>query len=205
MIYRPARQFENRRMKLSTMLIYMFLAPVMTGAQEILADTSSPRVRVVTTLGSFVIELNRERAPFTVDNFLQYVNEDHYEGTVFHRVIQGFVAQTGGYTEDFQLKPVERSVVNESGNGLSNMRAMVGLARAADPHSGNAQFYINLTDNLDLDPRPTRWGFTVFGTVVEGMEVVDEIGHRPTGAGGPFDRNVPADTIVIQRVEELAE
>ncbi len=205
MIYRPAPQVENRCMKLSKMLIYMFLAPVMTGAQEIPADTSSPRVRVVTTLGSFVIELDRERAPYTVDNFLRYVNEDHYEGTVFHRVIQGFVAQTGGYTEDFQLKPVERSVVNESGNGLSNVRAMVGLARAADPHSGNAQFYINLADNLDLDPRPTRWGFAVFGTVVEGMEVVDEIGHRPTGAGGPFDRNVPADTIVIQRVEELAE
>ena len=192
-------------MKLSKTLIYMFLAPVMTGAQEIPAHTSSPRVRVVTTLGSFVIELNRERAPFTVDNFLQYVDENHYEGTVFHRVIQGFVTQAGGYTEDFQLKPVERSVVNEYGNGLSNMRETVGLARGPDPHSGHAQFYINLEDNLDLNPRPTRWGFTVFGTVVEGMEVVDEIGHRPTGAGGPFDRNVPADTIVIQRVEELAE
>ncbi len=192
-------------MKLSKTLIYMLLAPVMTGAQEIPVDTSSPRVRVVTTLGSFVIELNRERAPFTVDNFLQYVDENHYEGTVFHRVIQGFVAQAGGYTEDFQLKPIERSVVNESGNGLSNMRAMVGLARGPDPHSGNAQFYINLADNLDLNPRPTRWGFTVFGTVVEGMEVVDEIGHRPTGAGGPFDRDVPVNTIVIQRIEELAE
>ena len=85
------------------------------------------------------------------------------------------------------------------------MRASVGLARGTDPHSGNAQFYINLADNLDLNPRPTRWGYTVFGTVVEGMEVVDEIGHRPTGARGQFERNVPVDTVVIERVEELAE
>jgi cyclophilin family peptidyl-prolyl cis-trans isomerase len=192
-------------MKLSKTLIFLFLAPVVTGAQEIPADTSNPRIQVVTNLGSFVIELNRDRAPFTVDNILQYVNEGHYEGTVFHRVILGFIAQAGGLTEDFEVKPVDRSVVNESGNGLSNMRATVGLARGTDPHSGNAQFYINLADNLDLNPRPTRWGYAVFGTVVDGMEVVDEIGHRPTGARGQFERNVPVDTIVIERIEELAE
>ncbi len=192
-------------MRLSTTLICMFLAPTLTGAQEIPAETSNPRVQVVTTLGSFTIELNRERAPFTVDNFLDYVNEGHYEGTVFHRVIQGFVAQAGGYNEDYQLKPVERSVVNESGNGLSNLRGTVGLARTNDPHSGNAQFYVNLADNLDLNPRPTRWGYTVFGTVVEGMEVVDEIGHRPTGARGEFDRNVPVIDVIVQSVEELTE
>ncbi len=192
-------------MKLSRTLIYLFLAPVVTGAQEIPADTSNPRIQVVTNLGSFIIELDRERAPYTVDNILQYVNEGHYEGTVFHRVILGFIAQAGGLTEDFQVKSVDRSVVNESGNGLSNMRATVGLARGTDPHSGNAQFYINLADNLDLNPRPTRWGYAVFGTVVDGMEVVDEIGHRPTGARGQFERNVPVDTIVIERIEELAE
>ncbi len=192
-------------MKLSKTLIFLFLAPVVTGAQEIPADTSNPRIQVVTNLGSFVIELDRERAPFTVDNILQYVNEGHYEGTVFHRVILGFIAQAGGLTEDFEVKSVDRSVVNESGNGLSNMRATVGLARGTDPHSGNAQFYINLADNLDLNPRPTRWGYAVFGTVVDGMEVVDEIGHRPTGARGQFERNVPVDTIVIERIEELAE
>ena len=192
-------------MRLSTTLICMFLAPIMTGAQEIPADTSKPRVQVVTNLGSFIIELDRGRAPFTVENFLQYVNEGHFEGTVFHRVIQGFVAQAGGYTETFELKPVERSVTNESGNGLSNLRGSVGLARSTDPHSGNAQFYINLADNLDLNPRPTRWGYAVFGTVVEGMAVVDEIGHRPTGARAAFERNVPVDTIVIERIEELAD
>ena len=192
-------------MKLSRTLIYLFLAPVVTGGQEIPVDTSNPRIQVVTNLGNFVLELNRERAPYTVDNILQYVNEGHYEGTVFHRVILGFIAQAGGLTEDFETKPVQRSVINESGNGLSNMRASVGLARGTDPHSGNAQFYINLADNLDLNPRPTRWGYAVFGTVVEGMEVVDEIGHRPTGARAQFERNVPVDTIVIERIEELAE
>jgi cyclophilin family peptidyl-prolyl cis-trans isomerase len=192
-------------MRLSTTLICLFLAPILSGAQEIPAEASNPRVQVVTTLGSFVIELNTERAPFTVENFLEYVNEGHYEGTVFHRVIQGFIAQTGGYTENLQLKSAERSVVNEAGNGLSNMRGSVGLARTNDPHSGNAQFYVNLADNLDLNPRPTRWGYAVFGTVVEGMEVVDEIGHRPTGGRGPFDRNVPVEDIVVQRVEVLTE
>ena len=192
-------------MKLSTTLICMFLTPVVTGAQEVPADTSNPRVQVVTNLGSFIMELDRVRAPLTVENFLQYVNEGHYEGTVFHRVIQGFVAQTGGFTEDFELKPAARSVSNESGNGLSNMRGTVGLARTNDPHSGNAQFYINLVDNLELNPRPARWGYAVFGTVVEGMQVVDEIGYRPTGAKGSFERNVPVNSIVIERIEELTE
>lgn len=192
-------------MKLSKTLIYLFLAPVVTGAQEIPVDTSNPRVQVVTNLGNFVIQLDRGRAPLTVEIFLHYVNEGHYEGTIFHRVILGFLAQAGGFTADLQLKPVDQRVVNESGNGLSNMRATVGLARGTPPHTGDAQFYINLADNLDLNPRPTRWGYAVFGTVVEGMEVIDEIGHRPTGARGPFDRSVPMENIVIERVEELAE
>ncbi len=192
-------------MRLPIALMYIFLAPAIAGAQEISADSSNSRVEVVTNLGSFVIELNRDRAPFTVENFLAYVTEGHYEDTIFHRGILGFVAQAGGYSESMQLKPVERSTVNESGNGLSNMRGTVGLARTADPHSGNAQFYINLADNLDLNPRPTRWGYTVFGTVVSGMEVVDEIGHRPTGASGSFERNVPVDVIVIERTEVLTE
>jgi len=192
-------------MRLSTTLICMFLAPNLTGAQETPVDTSNPRVQVVTTLGSFVIELDTERAPFTVGNFLEYVNEGHYEGTIFHRVIQGFIAQAGGFTEDLRLKQVERSVVNESGNGLTNKRGSVGLARTNEPHSGNAQFYVNLANNVDLDPRPTRWGYAVFGTVVEGMEVVDEIGHRPTGARGQFDRDIPVENVIVQRVEELTE
>jgi peptidyl-prolyl cis-trans isomerase A (cyclophilin A) len=173
------------------------------GSLEALAQ--KPRVRVETNLGSFVIELDRERAPLTVEHFLSYVEENHYEGTIFHRVVHGFIAQGGGHTEDMELKPADRSVPNESGNGLSNMRGTVGMARTNEPHSANSQFYVNLNDNLDLNPRPTRWGYAVFGTVIEGMDIVDELGHRPTGAGGQFNRDVPVDPIVIRRVALINE
>ncbi|HEX6999797.1 MAG TPA: peptidylprolyl isomerase [Gammaproteobacteria bacterium] len=190
-------------------VLALVAAPLLASAQEAVEAktqvSDEPRVRVVTTAGDFVIELNRLRAPLTVASFLDYVRKGHYEGTIFHRVIPGFIAQGGGYTKDFELKPTEGTVVNESGNGLSNMRGTVGLARTNEPHSGTSQFYINLADNLDLNPRPTRWGYAVFGTVVDGMEVVDEIGHSPTGAGGPFDRNVPIDPVVIERIEIIRE
>lgn len=191
-------------MSFRRLLIWMGLAAGMAGAQE--AETlPDPQIRFVTNAGAFVMELDRDRAPLTVENFLSYVREGYYEGTVFHRVIQGFVAQGGGFTADMQEKTAERNVVNESGNGLSNLRGTVGLARTNDPHSGNAGFYINLDDNTDLNPRPTRWGYTVFGTIIEGMEVVDEIGHVPTGAAGIFDRNVPVEPIIVEGVEILSE
>lgn len=194
-------------MRLLALLLGTALTAGLAYAQEEQAEVVStdPRVNVVTGAGSFVIELDVDRAPLTVENFLAYVGEGHYDGTIFHRVIQGFVAQAGGYTGDFQLKTAERMVANEAGNGLSNLRGTIGLARTSDPHSGNAQFYINLADNLDLNPRPTRWGYTVFGTVVEGMEVVDEIGHVPTGANAYFERNVPVQNIVIERIEVIGE
>ena len=183
----------------------LLAAPLLTAAQDAPAVDLEPKVRVVTTAGDFVIQLDRGRAPLTVEAFLGYVEKGHYSGTIFHRVVAGFVAQGGGYTPDFELKPTTGNVVNESGNGLSNMRRTVGFARANEPHSGTSQFYINLADNLDLNPRPTRWGYAVFGTVIEGMEVVDEIGHKPTGGGGPFDRNVPVEPIVIERIELLSD
>jgi len=183
----------------------LLLAASAAFAQETFNVSLSPRVRVVTSVGDFVIELDRGRAPLTVDNFLQYVTSGHYAGTVFHRVVPGFVAQTGGYTADLKLKPTREPVFNESGNGLSNLRGTVGLARTGDPHTGTSQFYVNLADNLDLNPRPTRWGYTVFGKVTEGMEVVDEIGHVPTGAGGEFDRNVPVTPITIERMVLLTD
>jgi cyclophilin family peptidyl-prolyl cis-trans isomerase len=169
-------------------------------AQEPFEVSDEPRVRVETTLGDFVIELDRVRAPLTVENFLKYVTTGHYAGTIFHRVVGGFVAQAGGYTVDLTEKPTEGAVFNESGNGLSNLRGTVGMARSNDPHSGTSQFYVNLADNLDLNPRPTRWGYTVFGTVVEGMDVVDEIGDSPTGPSGPFNRSVPVIPIEIETV-----
>lgn len=174
-------------------------------AQEAFEIDTEPRVRVDTNMGSFVIELDRIRAPITVEHFLQYVTEGHYSGTIFHRVVGGFIAQTGGYTRDLELKPAGRSVFNESGNGLSNLRGTVGMARSGEPHSGTSQFYINLGDNLDLNPRPTRWGYAVFGTVVEGMDVVDTIGDKPTGPSGEFDRAVPVEPIEIANIVLLTE
>jgi cyclophilin family peptidyl-prolyl cis-trans isomerase len=192
-------------MRLPIILSILLLAPVGAFAQETFDVSSNPRVRVVTTSGEFVIELDRARAPLTVENFLRHVTSAYYADTVFHRVVAGFVAQAGGYTADLKPKPTEGIVVNESGNGLSNLRGTVGLARTAEPHSGTTQFYINLADNLDLNPRPTRWGYAVFGKVVEGMDVADEIGHVPTGAGGEFDRNVPVTPIVIERMILLTD
>jgi cyclophilin family peptidyl-prolyl cis-trans isomerase len=184
-------------------LLCLLLASSGVAAQEVQPAEGAPRVRVVTTAGNFVIELDRNRAPRTVEAFLKYVEEGFYSGVIFHRVVAGFIAQAGGYTPDMQPKAVTENVVNESGNGLSNLRGSVGFARSTDPHSGTSQFYINLADNVDLNPRPTRWGYAVFGKVVEGMEVVDDIGHRPTAGGGPFTSSVPVEPIVIQRIEVI--
>lgn len=190
-------------MRLAGWLLGLFLLPTLALAQEAPSAGISPRVRVVTNAGDFVIELDRGRAPLTVDAFLEYVEAGFYSGVIFHRVVPGFIAQAGGYTVEMEQKPVTENVVNESGNGLSNLRGTVGFARSNEPHSGTSQFYVNLADNIDLNPRPTRWGYTVFGKVIEGMEVVDDIGHRPTAGGGPFDRNVPVNPIIIERIEVI--
>jgi len=164
------------------------------------------RVRVTTNLGSFVIELQRDRAPLTVENFLNYVRAGHYTNTLFHRVISGFVIQGGGVGIDYKAKPTQKPIPNESGNGLKNLRGTVGLARAAGPHTGDCQFYVNVADNDSaLDPLPTRWGYAVFGRVTEGMEVVDRISISPTGPMPPFKEDAPLQAVVIQKVELLAD
>ena len=153
------------------------------------AAEQTTQVRVTTNLGAFVIEVFDDRAPLTSANFLRYVREGFYSNTLFHRVVANFVIQGGGHDATTQqLKPTHDAVFNESGNGLQNKRGMVGLARGGPPHSGNAQFYVNLVDNPDLDPVPTRWGYSVFGRVVQGMDVVDALysGYgegRPQGSG----------------------
>lgn len=190
-------------MRVASLLLCLALMPSLGAAQDTSAVAVHPRVRVVTTAGNFVIELDQNRAPKTVEAFLKYVKAGFYSGTVFHRVVAGFIAQAGGYDKDMKQKPVTENIINESGNGLSNLRGTVALARTNEPHSGTSQFYVNLADNIDLNPRPTRWGYAVFGRVTEGMEVVDDIGHRPTAGGGPFDRNVPVEPITIERIELL--
>jgi cyclophilin family peptidyl-prolyl cis-trans isomerase len=169
------------------------------------SSPAAERVRVTTNHGAFVIELQRDRAPLTVENFLGYVRSGYYTNMLFHRVIANFIVQGGGVGIDYKAKPTRPPVANEAGNGLKNLRGTVGLARAAGAHTGDCQFFINVADNADLDPLPTRWGYAVFGRVVEGMEVVDRISVSPTGSGGPFKQDAPLQQVIIQKVEILAE
>ena len=167
------------------------------------APTSTPtQVRVTTNLGDFVIEVRADRAPLTAANFLRYVREGFYNGTIFHRVVANFVVQGGGFdAATLKVKPTHETIFNESGNGLQNKRGAVGMARGDPPHSGNSQFFVDLVDNPDLDPVPTRWGYTVFGRVISGMDVVEHIGETATGATGPFKSDAPLKPVIIQKVE----
>jgi peptidyl-prolyl cis-trans isomerase A (cyclophilin A) len=167
------------------------------------AAAYSPQIQVLTSMGNFTIELNAERAPLTVANVLAYVDAGHYTNTLIHRAVANFVIQGGGFNVDYTPKSAPLKVPNESGNGLSNVRATVGLARTADPHGGNAQFYVNLNDNAALDPNATRWGYAVFGRVIDGMDVVDRIGNVATGAHGPIKEETPLKPIVILKIERL--
>lgn len=170
-------------------------------AQDLLLP-DRPRVRIDTSEGTIVIELDAQRAPLTSENFIRYVREGFYEGLIFHRVVAGFVAQGGGYTTDHTLREPKRDPVpNEAGNGLSNLRGTVGMARTSKPHSSTTQFYFNLADNEDLDPLPTRWGYAVFGTVIDGLDVIDRMANIPTGPSLKSDEltdSVPEKEIVIK-------
>lgn len=168
----------------------------------------APRVALTTNLGRIVIELDPVKAPKSAENFLQYVRDGFYAGTVFHRVIPGFMAQGGGFTADLQLKPTRAAIPNEANNGLSNLRGTVAMARTNDPHSATAQFFINVVDNQRLDfvsEQDGLWGYAVFGKVVEGMEVVDKIIAIPTGGQGPLPSAVPMEPVVIESAELLAD
>jgi cyclophilin family peptidyl-prolyl cis-trans isomerase len=183
------------------LLAGLLLLPLVLLGSARAADAPT-QVRVSTNMGDFVIELRTERAPLTTANFLRYVREGFYSGTLIHRVVANFVIQGGGHdAATLKIKTTHESVFNESGNGLQNKRGTVGMARSEGPHSGNSQFYVNLVDNPDLDPVPTRWGYTVFGRVVQGMDVIDRIGETPTGASGPFKSDAPLKPVIIEKVE----
>jgi cyclophilin family peptidyl-prolyl cis-trans isomerase len=177
------------------------LALACCGLSFAAAAAEPERVRVVTNQGAFVVQLERDRAPLTVENFLTYVRAGHYTNTLFHRVIANFVIQGGGVSPDYKAKPVNKPIANESGNGLKNLRGTVGLARASGPHTGDCQFYVNIADNADLDPLPTRWGYAVFGRIVEGIDVIDRISVAPTGPMGPFKGDAPVEPVVIEKIE----
>jgi len=183
-----------------TLSLLLTAAPVSANIADELPPY--PKLEVKTSKGDMVFELFSARAPLHVRNMLRLVEQQFYDNTVFHRVMGGFVVQGGGYDLEYKEKPTEKLMPNESGNGLSNKRGFIGMARTNDPHSADSQFYINLADNMALDPRPTRWGYTVIGKVIEGMEVVDEIGYVATGPGPvpELTRDVPLEPVVILTV-----
>jgi peptidyl-prolyl cis-trans isomerase A (cyclophilin A)/peptidyl-prolyl cis-trans isomerase B (cyclophilin B) len=168
------------------------------------ALAANPQVEVKTNLGSFVVELYPQKTPKTVANFLEYAQSGFYDGTIFHRVIDGFMAQGGGYTADFKQKKTRDAVENEAAAGLKNETGTIAMARTRDPHSATAQFFINVADNEFLNHRaPTvqGYGYCAFGRVVQGMEVVKQIAKSKTGPGGPFPSDVPQETVRIEGVK----
>jgi cyclophilin family peptidyl-prolyl cis-trans isomerase len=168
-----------------------------------IATAANPQVELRTSMGPIVIELEADKAPQTVENFLQYVKSGHYDGTIFHRVIPGFMVQGGGMTPDMREKQTRGPIKNEASNGVRNTAGTVAMARTGDPHSATAQFFINVADNGFLDFRgPTQqgYGYAVFGKVVKGMDVVNRIAQVPTGTKPPHS-DVPLKPIVIERAQ----
>lgn len=171
------------------------------GAATGMAAETAPKVKLVTNYGDIVVQLNPEAAPQTVDNFLQYVKDGFYDGTVFHRVIRDFMIQGGGFTEQMRKKQTRAPIQNEADNDLKNVRGSIAMARTGDPHSATAQFFINTVDNDFLNhTAPTRsgWGYAVFGKVVAGMETVDKIRNVTTTTRGML-RDVPAEPVIIKQ------
>jgi len=185
-----------RRLLLTAAALALVAGPTLAANPQVEFDTSAGKIRV---------ELYPDAAPKTVANFLDYVKNKHYDGTQFHRVIDGFMVQGGGFTTDFQQKPTKPGVANEaeaaSKAGLLNVPGTLAMARTQDPHSASSQFFINVGDNKFLNFRDATaqgYGYTTFGKVVQGMEVVSRIAKTPTGAGGPFPKDVPTDRVVIK-------
>lgn len=167
---------------------------------------AGPQVELKTSAGTIVIELYSDKAPKTVENFLQYAKDGFYDGTIFHRVIPGFMIQGGGFNADFRQKPTRAPIRNEAENGLKNTAGTIAMARTSDPHSATSQFFINVADTRDLDFRyPTEqgYGYCVFGKVVKGMDVVERIAKVPTGPGPAPHRDVPLKPIVIESARVL--
>jgi len=195
----------NTTIQVSKPMLRTFIASLVLLA-SFAAGAANPQVEMKTSLGTIVIELYPDKAPLTVENFLQYVKTGHYDGTLFHRVIPGFMIQGGGFDANFTQKATRKPVRNEASNGLKNTTGTIAMARTADPHSATAQFFINVADNASLDFRfPTQegYGYTVFGKVSKGMDVVNRIVKAQTGPGPAPHRNVPVQPVVIEQARVL--
>jgi cyclophilin family peptidyl-prolyl cis-trans isomerase len=165
-------------------------------------DITQKRVKLETSEGNIVLELDITRAPLSVLNFMKYVRSGHYDGTIFHRVIKNFMIQGGGFTPEIERKKTNAPILNEADNGLKNLRGTIAMARTNDPHSGTTQFFINVVDNPFLDHKsktPRGWGYAVFGHVIKGMNVVDKIRNLRTGPNGPFRSDVPVKMVMIHK------
>lgn len=174
---------------------------------SVTAFAADPQVEIKTNLGNILLVLYPDKAPKTVENFLQYVKEGHYKSTVFHRVIPGFMIQGGGFDKAFRQKPTRPPIENEAANGLKNNIGTIVMARTSDPHSASAQFFINVADNAFLNysaPTTRGYGYTVFGKVTGGMDIVNKIAATPTGAGGPFPGDVPRETVIIEEIRLIS-
>ena len=184
--------------------LLVMLTAFNAGAQDIQENNLFPRVKFVTDKGEMIVELDRMRAPITVDNFLTYVVQGTYDNTMFHRVVDDFVVQGGGFHPGFEAIETGERIVNESGNGLQNKFGTIAMARERDPHSASSQFYFNANDNDSLNPSPRRWGYAVFGRVVENEDLLRELVdvETDTDDGTGYD-DVPVEPLILQRVELL--
>ncbi|MCK5190461.1 MAG: peptidyl-prolyl cis-trans isomerase [Methylococcales bacterium] len=190
-------------MRLLILTLALVFTTTISFATENKMSNTQPKVKLQTTLGDIVIQLNTEKAPISAKNFLTYVNEGFYDGIIFHRVIPGFMAQGGGFTTDFTQKTVHDPIKNEADNGLQNTRGTLAMARTPDPDSATAQFFINYKDNSSLNhtsPTPNGWGYAVFTEVIEGMDVVDAMANVPTGNRGGH-QDVYKTDIIIEKAE----
>ena len=181
------------------------LAVITAGLTLSVVVLAEPSVEMQTSMGTIVIELNSEKAPITVKNFLQYAKDGFYNGTIFHRTIEGFMIQGGGFTKDMNEKPTAGEIKNEASNGLKNERGSIAMARRQDPNSASSQFFINHKDNTSqLDYPLNNGGYAVFGKVTQGMDVVDKIAKVPTGNKG-MHQNVPIEPVIIQSVKIISD
>ena len=182
------------------------LAVITAGLTLSVVVLAEPSVEMQTSMGRIVIELDSGKAPMSAKNFLQYTKDGFYNGTVFHRVIDGFMIQGGGFTPDLQQKTTNKPIENEAKNGLRNDRGTIAMARTGDPHSATAQFFINHKSNPALDyPSRDGWGYAVFGKVTQGMDIIDKIAKVATGSRASGHQNVPVEAVVIQSVKILSD
>lgn len=187
------------RLFLLSFSLLMFMLPLSAHEKDKIIDPDNlfPQVKLETSMGVIIVELDRVRAPITVENFLNYVVSGEYDNTIFHRIMPEFIVQGGGYTQDFELKKVNDNIINESGNGLKNEIGTIAMAKENRPHTANRQFFFNVADNTSLDPG-RRWGYAVFGAIVEGEEVIEAMSKVKTDYNDEMSwEDVPVEPVLL--------